>query len=75
MTVDDRRNDEFAVCHNVQMTWLITAAGVILTDVGIGLLIGVLFSLLTIVFRTQRYIMSCLLLILLFTLWLVKIFA
>jgi len=38
------------------MTWLVTAAGVILTDVGIGLLIGVLFSLLSIVFRTQRLI-------------------
>jgi len=41
------------------MTWLVTAAGVILTDVGIGLLIGVLFSLLSIVFRTQRLLDLC----------------
>jgi len=44
------------------LTWIITAAGVILTDVGIGLLIGVLFSLLTIVFRTQRSV-RCLVLV------------
>jgi MFS superfamily sulfate permease-like transporter len=34
--------------------WLVTAIAVILTDVDLGLFIGVGFSLLTIVFRTQR---------------------
>lgn len=39
----------------MQTTWLVTAAAVILTDVGIGLAIGVAFSLISIVFRTQMY--------------------
>jgi len=38
------------------MIWLVTFTAVVLTDVDLGLLIGVGFSLLTVVFRTQRLV-------------------
>jgi MFS superfamily sulfate permease-like transporter len=39
---------------NIKLGWLITYLGVVLFDVDIGLYIGIGFSLLMVVFRSQR---------------------
>ena len=39
-----------------QMIWIVTALAVILTDVDTGLYLGVAFSLMTVIFRTQRQV-------------------
>jgi hypothetical protein len=39
-----------------QIIWMVTALAVILTDVDSGLYLGVSFSLMTVVFRTQRHV-------------------
>lgn len=38
-----------------QMIWIVTAASTIILDAEIGIIIGIVFSVFTVTFRTQRY--------------------
>lgn len=38
-----------------QVIWIVTAASTIILDAEIGIIIGIVFSVFTVTFRTQRY--------------------
>lgn len=42
------------VCARVQVVWLVTWLSVVVLNVDLGLAIGVIFSMMTVICRTQR---------------------